>query len=105
METNGDQTNKDTKSIDMPDTFAEAERFQRLFVMPMVDAIRVEVRNHLGPIIESNKVITAEQAAQAARLTNLEGSQKKALVGYGVFAAGLSVALAAAWDYVKGVFK
>lgn len=90
------------KPIDMPDTFEEAERFQRMFVKPMVDAVRAEVQSHLGPIAEAHKVIQAEQQTQAARLATLEGSQKKALVGYGVFAAGFSIALAASWDYVKG---
>lgn len=91
--------------IDVPDNFAEAERYQRLFVAPMIDAMRVEMRNSLSPVVEQQKEIKQVQAEQDLRMKKIEGSQTKALIGYGVFATGLSIALAATWDWIKGVIR
>jgi len=84
--------------IDLPDNLADAERFQRLFVLPVVEAVRVEVRSSIQPLVSA-------QADQEARLKELEGSQRKALIGYAVFASGLSIVLAAGWDWIKSMFR
>jgi len=84
-------------NIDLPGNLADAERFQRLFVQPMVEAVKTEVRTSIYPLVQGH-------AELGRRVDALEGSQRKALVGYSVFAAGLSVALAAGWDWIKSIF-
>jgi hypothetical protein len=92
------------KPLDMPDTLAEAERFQRLFVMPMVDAVRTEVASSIKPIADAHQLLVKQQAEHGDRITSLEGRQNKALVGYAVFASGLSVILATSWEYLRSIF-
>lgn len=96
----------------LPNNFEEAERFQRLFVKPMVDAVKDSVGQQLQPIVSGQRKLFAmieEQAAkdteQDERLTNLEGSQNRAMVGWGVFATGLSIALSAGWNWIITKFK
>lgn len=85
----------------VPDSIAEADRFQRLFVAPAVEAMGAKMEAHLAPLVEAQKTLLIIQSKHGERLDKLEGGQRKALVGYGVFAAGLSVALAAGWDFLK----
>lgn len=80
--------------LDVPDSFEDAERFKRLFVDPAVDALGQRMELHLKPLVTG-------VADHDKRLAELEKSQKKALVGYGVFAAGLSVVLASGLDWFK----
>lgn len=87
----------------LPDSFEEAERFQRLFVKPMVDAVRVEVKSQLEPVVSFITTQQAKDQKQDERLTNLEGSQRKALVGWGVFATFLSIMLTAGWNKIKSL--
>lgn len=87
-----------------PDTFDEAERFQRLFVRPLVDAVRAEMQSSLQPLIENGERREARIRSIEDRTLRLEQTQSRALLGWGVFAAGLSIALTAIWDYLKGLF-
>lgn len=81
----------DTKAnIDMPDTLEEAERFQRLFVLPVVEAVRVEMKSHLAPL-----------SGIADRVTALEGKQAKALLGWGVYATLAAAAIGVGMDWFK----
>lgn len=87
--------------INMPDTFEEAERFQRLFVLPVADAVRVEVRNALSPLTDRVQTVEAKVKSYEDRVTALEAAKTKALVGYGVFATGLSIAMSYAWTWIS----
>lgn len=85
-----------------PDTFEEAERFQRLFVTPVVTQMKTEITALIQPVVDSHKSMQGKLIEQDKRITDLENGQRKALVGYGVFAAGLSVVVGASWDWLKG---
>lgn len=64
----------------------DAEKFQKHFVLPLVDAVRAEVK----PLVEQTK-------ANTDRIDKLEGNQKKALAGYAV----LSVIAASSFAWAK----
>ena len=94
------------------DDFENAERFKRLFVDPAVDAMSAKVEAHLTPILAGQRKLFAQMQQQTERdnkqderITNLESSNKKAMVGWGVFATGLSIALSACWNWVSSLFK
>ncbi len=96
----------------LPDDFAEAERFKRLFIDPSVEAMGQKIAAQLQPIISGQRKLfahiqeqTVKDTAQDERLATLEGSQKRAMVGWGVFATGLSIALSAGWNWVSNKIK
>lgn len=95
-----------------PDDFEEAERFKRLFIDPAVDAMGQKITAQLQPIVQGQRKLfahiqeqTMKDAKQDERLGELEGSQKRAMVGWGVFATGLSIALSAGWNWVSSKIK
>lgn len=71
------------------DNIDDAEKFQKHFVQPLVDAVRLEVK----PLVDA-------KLDHDARLKTLEGNQRKALYGY----AGLVAVLTVAFNYVKAKF-
>lgn len=68
----------------------DAEEFQKHFVRPLIDAVRLEVQ----PLV-------AKDAEQERRLGTLEGNQKKALWGFALYATALSVFVGMAADWLK----
>lgn len=80
----------------LPDNFEEAERFQRLFVAPMVEAVRTEVNSHMTEI----KGLIAPAIALEGRVRKLEGNQKRALLGWSVYATAIGIACTAAWRWI-----
>lgn len=83
------------------DSFEDAERYKRLFVDPAVEALGAKMESHLKPITDAIAEQKATNSKQDERLENLEASQGKALIGYGIFATGISVVLAGSWDWIK----
>lgn len=88
-------------SIDMPDNFADAKLFRELFIDPAIEAIREEMRSHLGPIAETQKAVTAKVDGFDARMSRVEKDQKKALLGWGVYATALAAGMTYAWKYIS----
>lgn len=86
--------------LDMPDSFEEAERFQRLFVEPMVQAVRTEMQQHVQQVTDFVTKTNATVSGFDGRIRKLEGDQRKALVGWGVYATIVGVALTTAWKWV-----
>ena len=86
---------------DTPDSFTEAERFQRLFVVPLVEAVRVEVGNSIRPLASDVAELRKETDSTSRRLTAVESLQMKALIGWGVVAAAFSGVLTLVWDYIS----
>lgn len=91
------------------DPLERADQFKRLFIDPAVEAMGDRIQAQLEPIVAGQKHILeklneqkVKDAEQDRRLDNLEKSHTKALIGYGVFATGISVVLAACWDWIKG---
>ena len=78
-----------------------AVRFQQLFVEPLVDAVRAELK----PLAERAK--QHEEADQQRfadvnnRLNAIEGNQKKALFAYAAIVAAVTAAVSAGWAWLK----
>lgn len=89
---------------DSGEVLENAERFQRLFVNPAIEAIRQEMKSHLAPIVEANQRQDKSIEEHGTAITQLQGSQKKAMLGWGVYASVAAVALGSAWGYVKSKF-
>jgi hypothetical protein len=83
----------------------DIEKFNTHFVKPMVDAVRSEVRDSMIPLIQDVKDLKIGAESTKGRLDKLEGDQKKAMVGYAVFSAGLAAAIGAAWGWIKSHLK
>jgi hypothetical protein len=89
---------------DTNEVLEKAERFQRLFVEPMVDALRAEMKSSLAPLVEANQRQDTAIAAHQTDIDTLKGSQKKALIGWGVYASLGTVAVGSAWGWIKSKF-
>lgn len=82
-----------------------AERYQRTFVKPLVDAVTTQIDQHLAEMAKDLASVKTTVAAHTVDLNKLKADQKKALVGYGVFSSGVAMALAAGWTWIKGHWK
>jgi hypothetical protein len=60
----------------------DIDKFQQHFVLPLVDAVRAEMK----PLVE-------DVTSMKSRLAELEKNQKRAMVGWGVFSAALASVL------------
>lgn len=94
--------NEPSKMGDMLDV---AERYQRTFVKPLVDAVTQQLDQHLAEMAKDLAGVKTQVAAHGTAITKLQADQKKALVGYGVFSSGVAMALAAGWTWVKTHWK
>jgi hypothetical protein len=95
--------------INLPDTLEDAERFQRLFVQPMVDAMGQRIQSELQPIVSGQRKLFAsiaeqknKDAAQDAAIADLKGKQAKALLGWGVYATVAASLIGVGLDWAKG---
>jgi hypothetical protein len=86
---------------DSGDVLEDAERFQRLFVTPMVDAVRTEMRSHLAPLMQAQADTDKRLASAEGAINELKGKQTKALLGWGVYASAAALAIGSAWGWVK----
>lgn len=77
------------------------ERYQRLFVAPLVNAVEAKIEGMLQPMIREQAALRKDVGGLQDRTGKLEGSQKKALVGWGVFATALSLTGTALWGKIK----
>jgi hypothetical protein len=68
----------------------DAERFQRAFVTPLVDAVKLEIR----PVVEGHETLRR-------RVDKLEIDQKRAIWGLSAAAGVASVAIGVVLDWVK----
>lgn len=86
----------------MPDDILDqAEKLKRLIVDPMVERVRDELHDVIKPVVERHRVLEEEQKAQRAELDEIKSKQNKAMVGWGVFATGLSLVLTSAGGWIK----
>lgn len=68
-----------------PITLDDADKIQRLIVAPMIRTVETRLEEHMGPIKESQVRIEAMVTGHEARMTKIEGQQKKALLGWGAY--------------------
>lgn len=86
----------------MGDMLDMAERYQRTFVKPLVDAVTQQIDTHLKELGTRVGAVESTLTSHTADLTKLKADQKKALIGYGVFSSAVAAGLAAGWTWVKG---
>lgn len=79
----------------------EIEQLKRLIVEPMIATVEEKLKSH----VEQVSGIVDEGMNQIkgldTRVKSLESAQTKALWGWGAISVGISVALTAAWNYLK----
>lgn len=85
----------------LPNSFEEAEQFQRLFVTPLVNAVKTEMANHVEKVTAIVTTATTKVDGMENRVTRLESSQKKALAGFALYATGLSLLIGSLWGWIK----
>lgn len=78
----------------MPLNLNDADKIKELIVQPMIDALRLEIK----PLVDMKQF-------HEARLVKLENNQNRALIGWGVFASGIAIAVTASWEWVKSMVK
>lgn len=90
------------------ETIENAELFTKHFVDPAVERMGNEIRSQLAPLVNEVENLKKQVGDhdlqtknQGERIGKLEGGQKKALVGWGVFATIGSIVVGAAWGWVK----
>lgn len=86
-------------------TLEDAERYQRLFVAPLVERVGAEVKLLCEGLQSKFTTIETEQKTVRKDVDDLKANQKKALVGWGVFATGIAMACTFCWNWVKDQFK
>jgi hypothetical protein len=91
-------------STNFTDYMEAAEKFQQHFVTPMVAAVEIKLTTLLQPVIDTQKALGEKVVGHDKAIANLQGSQKKALVGWGVFATGGAAAMSYAWVWIKKHF-
>lgn len=91
--------------LHVPDNFEDAERFQRLFVAPMIEMVKKEMTTHVSTVTGIVQAATLKVDAMRADVDKLKADQKHALVGYGIFSTGLAVGMAAAWKWATSKIK
>jgi hypothetical protein len=91
----------DEKPLHLPDSFESAERFQRLFVVPMVESVKNEVKTFCDSLKAEFASERDEQKQLREDVNSLKGNQKKALLGYGVWATALSAFIGFAGNWLK----
>lgn len=88
------------------DDMESIERFQRMFISPLVDVVQCELRTtreeitrELRTIADQQKKHTEKSDKLDQRLSYVEANMKKALIGWGavVMAGTIGVALLTHW--------
>lgn len=92
-------------STAMGDMLDVAERYQRVFVKPLVDAVTQQLDQHLAEMAKDLVGVKTKVEGHGVILTKLQADQKKALVGYGVFSSAVAAGLAAGYGWIKGHWK
>lgn len=83
----------------------DAEKFQKHFVGPLVEAVRGEVKVLVDEQRKEVEALKAKDAAQQADIDAIKASQTKALAVYGLASVIAATSAGAAWNYAWGWVK
>lgn len=78
----------------MPINLDDAERIKQVLIDPTVAALKRELESQLAPLV------IAKQDHED-RLANLESTNRKALVGFGLASLGISAIMTGVWEWAK----
>lgn len=87
--------------LHVPDNFADAERFQRLFVLPVVQGVEDRLKTMLQPVIDQHQAQAGQIKQNTEDIATLKTDQKKALLGWSAYATAAAVLVGSAWGYIK----
>jgi hypothetical protein len=87
--------------LQLPTTMEDAERFQRLFVLPLMQAFEARIQDAIQPVLDGHRTIQEHLARQDNTIAALIRDQKKALLGWSFYATGAAALLAWGWGFVK----
>jgi t-SNARE complex subunit (syntaxin) len=79
----------------------DAEQFQKHFVAPMVEAVRLEVKQIVGPLIKQQADDDTKTADHEKRIAYLEGTMKKAIWTWGIIVSAATFAVQYGWSKIK----
>lgn len=82
----------------------DLEKLKTVLLEPMIESVRADLNTHLAPVIEMQKAQQSKLETHDNEIGGLKSYQKKALVGWGVFATGFGIAWGSAWGWIKGKF-
>jgi hypothetical protein len=85
----------------VPNSLEEAERFQNLFVKPMVEAMEAKIEAQFTPIAASQARVESVVNGFESRIHRLEADQRKALWGWGAYCVAASTLLGIGLNWVK----
>lgn len=91
--------------LSLPNNFEDAERFQRLFVLPITAAMEVKIEQTLKPVVETVAGLRNHLNAQDIQIGKLVKDQRKALLGWSAYATAAAAALSWGWNYVRSHIK
>lgn len=86
----------------LPDNFEDAERFQRLFVQPLIQTVKTEMQSHAEAVQKTVDGFATKVSEHDKRLGTLEANQKKGMVGWGVLTLIVGTLVTTCWNWVKG---
>lgn len=78
----------------MSDELDSAEQYQRMFVRPVVDALKIELESQLRPLVEAS-------GDHEKRIRGMEAKQHKMLAMYGVFSVLACGTVGSLWNYIR----
>jgi hypothetical protein len=97
---------------DMKQMLENAKLYQQVLIEPVVAAVEAKLNAGLAAMAKTQEEHLAAQDVKLLvitdhekRLKTIEGSQKKALVGWGVYATGLSLAIGVATNWLRSHFS
>ena len=83
----------------------DGELFTRVFTTPLVDAVRTEMQVHTKTMNDAVAGMQATVASFNGRLVKLERDQRKALVGWSLYASAAAGVFAYAWTWLRSHFR
>jgi hypothetical protein len=89
------------KDLKLPDNFADAKVFQDLFITPLLKTQEESNQRHLDELKKIVAPVVEATQKFEGRLSKLEKDQKKALLGWGVYATAIGIGCTAAWKWIS----
>lgn len=83
----------------------EAEHFQNVCVRPLIAAVETSLKSQIQPIVDAQVENKRRLDEHEMALNSLKAGNKKAMIGYGVYATVAAAAVGSAWGWIRTKFK
>lgn len=88
----------------MSDELEQAERLKHLIVDPVVESLQLKIEGMLKPLIDTQTAQAETLKAHDLAIADLKASNKRAMLGWGVYASGVALGVGSAWGWIKSHF-